>query len=145
MNKPFKIKPVVWFLAGWLVVFAALFQQSVVPCFGELEHVELEILGARCCSDDPDHTLISADVSANLPANCCVDCVHIPFASWYFYSHRQFGKEFGRQINIRNQTVCIPAPAFTSLDKHITKVRLAVADPIQPLLIEHLSTIILIC
>ena len=145
MNKSFKIKPVVWFLAGWLVVFAALFQQSVVPCFGEPEHVELEILGARCCSDDPDHTLISADVSANLPANCCVDCVHIPFASWYFYSHRQFGKEFGRQINVQSQPVSPLIPISGSLDKRGTYARLAAADPIQPLLIEHLSTIILIC
>ncbi|MFQ6009165.1 MAG: hypothetical protein ACE5K8_09480 [Candidatus Zixiibacteriota bacterium] len=134
-----------WFLAGWLVLFAALFPQSVVVCFGEPVHVELEVLGVMSCCVDPELTSGSAGIAVDLPTGTCVDCDHARVSSSYYYSTRQISKDFGRHINVRNQPVCVLAPTFSSGDKRGIYHRPGAVYLIQPLLIEHLSTTILIC
>ena len=141
MNKPFKIKPVAWFLAGWFVVFAALLPQGVTLCFGEPEHVELEVRGVMCCCMDPQRTSSSAD----LPTDPCVDCYHVEVSVWCRYSNRPAGKGFDRHISVRGRSDCAFVPSSDGVDKPSAWSRLAVTDPIPPLLLEHLSTSILIC
>lgn len=145
MNKSFKIKPVAWFLAGWFVVFVTLFPQSVVICVGESGHAELYISAGTCCNGDPDGMASAADTSANLPTNACVDCNHIQVPSWYYSLNHPLGKVFGRHINVRNQAVCALASTFESRDERGTYIRPRAVFLIQPLLLEHLSTTILIC
>jgi len=145
MSKPTKIKPVALFLGGWLAVFVILFPQGVVVCIGETAHVELGILGSACCHEDSHLTMALAGVSAYLPSNTCADYTHIQATSWHYRSVRQLGKSFGRNVNVRSQPVFIPAPTFESLDRNVANTVLSVAGPIPSLLLEHLSTSVLIC
>jgi hypothetical protein len=145
MSKLVRLKLPAWFLSGWLAVFAVLFPQGVFVCIGEPAHLELEIFGGACCDGDSDLEAILISISTDLPTDTCADCHHIQVTSWLHHSSRQLGKSFDRNMNVRNQSLCIPAPTFGNLDKHISDTPLPVADPIPPLLLEHLSTSILIC
>ena len=145
MSKLSRIKAVEWFLAGGVLLFAILFPQGVFVCIDEPSHVELEILGGRCCEGDSDLTAILAGMSTYLPTNTCADCNHIQITDWHHYSNHRFGKSFGKHRNVWNQAVYVPASTFGGFRKLAIYSRLAVADPIPPLLLEHLSTSILIC
>ncbi|UCG10950.1 MAG: hypothetical protein JSU72_10240 [Deltaproteobacteria bacterium] len=145
MSKPVKIRPVAWFLGGWLAVFAVLFPQGVVVCIGEPPHVELGILGSACCDEDSHLATALAGVSAGPPNNACTDCSHILATTWHYYFNRQPGKSFGRNVNVQSQPARVFAATFDNLNKDVSSAWLAVADPIPPLLLEHLSTSILIC
>jgi len=145
MNRPFKIKPAAWFLAGWFVVFAALSPQSVALCFGEPDHVEAEVRGVVCCCMDPERTSSSTGILADLPTDPCVDCYHVEVSFLCRYSNRLTGKGFDRHMSVRGRSDCTFVPSSESADKPSAWSRLAVGDLIPPLLLEHLSTLILIC
>ena len=145
MSKPTEIRPIALFLIGWLATFAVLFPHGVVVCIGEPAHVELGIIGSACCDEDSHLATALAGVSAGLPENTCTDGDHVLATSWHHYSKREFGRSFGRNVNIHSQPVRVLAATFDNLDRDVSSARLAVAGPIPPLLLEHLSTLILIC
>jgi len=145
MSKPAEKKRIALFLIGWLVAFAVVFPNGVVVCIGELAHVELGILGSACCDEDSHLATALAGVSAGLPDNTCADGEHILATSWHHCSNRQPGRSFGRNMNVQSQPVRVFGATFDKLDKDVRSARLAVAGSIPPLLLEHLSTLILIC
>ena len=145
MSKPTEIKPIALFLIGWLAAFAVIFPHGVVVCIGEPAHVELGILGSACCDEDSRLATALAGVSTGLPDDTCTDGTHVLATSWHYYSNRQPGKSSGRNVNGQSQPVRVFAATFGNLDKDVRSTRLAVASPIPPLLLEHLSTLILIC
>lgn len=145
MSKPAEIKPIALLLIGWLVAFAVLFPHGVVVCVGELAHVELGILGSACCDEDSKLATTLAAVSADIPDDTCTDGDHVLATSWHHHSRRQLGKNFGRNVNVQRQPVRVFASTFDSLDKDVRSAPLPAVDPIPPLLLEHLSTFILIC
>ena len=145
MSKPNEIRAIALFLIGWLATFAVLFPHGVVVCVGQPAHVELGILGSTCCDEDSHLVTTVAGVSAGLPENTCADGDHVLATSWHHYSKREFSKNFGRSVNIQSQPVRVLAATFDNLDKDVGSARLPTADPIPPLLLEHLSTFILIC
>ena len=145
MSKPTEIKPIALFLIGWLATFAVLFPHGVVVCIGQPAHVELGILGSPCCDEDSHLATALAGVSAGLPDNTCADGDHVLATSWYHRSKRDLAKSFGRNVNIQSQLVRVFVATFDNLDKDVGSARLPTADPIPPLLLEHLSTFILIC
>jgi hypothetical protein len=145
MSKLVKIRSLAWLFGGWLGVVAILLPQGVIVCIGEPAHVELEILGGACCDGGAGLTAVPADVVTNLPTNTCADCSHVQAASWHYYSNHLYSKRFDQEMNVRSQAVCVSASAFDGFGKPAIGYRLAVADPIPPLLLEHLSTSVLIC
>jgi hypothetical protein len=145
MSKPAQIKPIALVLIGWLAAFAVIFPHGVVVCIGEPAHVELGILSSVCCDEDSRLATALAGVSTGLPDNTCTDGTHILATSWHHYSKRQLGKSFGRNVNVQSRPVRVLAATFGSLGKDVSSAPLAVSVPIPPLLLEYLSTSILIC
>jgi hypothetical protein len=145
MSKPGKLKPIALLLIGWLVAFAVLFPHGVVVCVGELAHVELGILGSACCDEDSHLAKDLFAVSAGLPDNTCTDGDHVLATSWHHHSIRELGKNFGRKVDVHSQPVRGFASTFDTLDRDVDSVPLPAGDAIPPLLLEHLSTLILIC
>jgi hypothetical protein len=145
MSKPSEIRPIALFLICWLATFAVLFPHGVVVCIGEPAHVELGIIGSTCCDEDSRLATALAFVSAGLPDNTCTDGDHVLATSWHHPSNRDLSKSFGRSVTIQSQAVRVLPATFGNLHNESGGARHPVADPIPPLLLEHLSTLILIC
>jgi hypothetical protein len=145
MSKPGEIKSIALILIGWLTAFAVLFPHGVVVCIGELAHVELGILGSACCDENSHLATALAGVSASLPDDPCSDGDHVLATSWHHRSGRDPGRSPGRHVDLQSQPLRASVATFGNLEKDQTNGLLAVSCPTPSLLLEHLSTSILLC
>jgi hypothetical protein len=145
MNKTGEIKPIALFLIGWLATFAVLFPHGVVVCVGELAHVELGILGSACCDEDSHLAATLAGMSAGLPENTCTDGDHVLATSWHHRFRRDTNKSLSLIVDVQSQLFRAPATAFGGFEKDKGSAVSAISCPTLSLLLEHLSTSILIC
>lgn len=145
MSKPAQIKPITLFLIGWLAVFAVLFPHGVVVCIGELAHVELAILGSACCDEDPHPAMVLAGVSAGLPDDNCTDGDHVLATSWHYRFRRDTDESSGRTVNVQSQPFRAPTATLANLEKDLSSALSVVSGPTPSLLLDHLSTSVLLC
>jgi len=145
MNKHGKTKPIALILIGWLAAFAVLFPHGVVVCVGELAHVELGVLGSACCNEDSHLATALAGVSPSLPDDTCTDGDHVLATSWHYRFRRDTDKSSDRTANVQSQPLRAPAATLGSLERDLCSTRLVASAPTPSLLLEHLSTSILIC
>ena len=140
MSKLVKIRSLAWFLGGWLGVVAILFPQGVVLCISEAAHVELEMLGDACCDKGRDHKDVSAGMVEDYSTDAGTDCSHVQVTNWHHHSNQLQGKATGQQM-----ALCAVASTLGVSGESTVGSKPVLDTPIPPLLLEHLSTSILIC
>lgn len=119
---------------------AVLFPQGVVLCISEAAHVELEILGDGCCDGNSDLTGVSAGTVEDYSTDTGTDCSHVQVTNWHHHSNQLQGKTAGQQM-----AACALASTLGVSGEAAVRSTALLDTPIPPLLLEHLSTSILIC